>query len=322
MFGFLKKRGENAVILKDGKGKYFQKDIGVEAGYELGLAQLNSRMVDGSKGGVFYLLPLAIRDFNGGVSKSYEDLTPEERGVVEHLYRVIVPGNVIPHAAPPPGPNGLWNSLSVQKFLTVRGGWKFKARPLLGPVGDDFVNKRVPREAILSMVEEILSFTPKEERVSFDLTDSDGLKAAKETRDPHIFHHMAVYAAAYDPDPERLLTWLIGQPELDRGTAAWLIDYLGLDAWISGIAPEHGVMGAQGAERVLRQICVRADERGFQADVVGLDPGISFGKLEEAHAKNGMPNGVPWPASIVNSPYPEFSPGPYDVGEDGVLVQY
>ena len=230
MFGLFKKRGENAVILKDDEGAYFQKHIGLEAGYQLGLEQLESRMVGGSGGGVFYLLPLAIQDLNEGVRKSYEELTSEEREVVEHLYRVIVPGNVILHAAPPPGLNGLMYSMSVYKFLTVKGGWKFKARPLRGTDGDDFVNKRVPRKAVLAMAREILSSSPNKERRSFDLNSETGLAAAKMTRDPQVFHHMAVYAAAYDADPKELLIWLIEQPEFDRGTAAWLLHYLGADA--------------------------------------------------------------------------------------------
>lgn len=322
LFGFFKKHGENAVILKDGEGAYFQKDIGLEAGYRLGLDQLNARLVGGSSGGVFYLLPLAIQDLNDGVGKSFEELTPEELDVLGHLYRVIVPGNVILHSDPPPGPNGLMHSMSVYKFLTVRGGWKFKARPLRMPVGDDFVYKRVPRGAILAMVKEILSASPKDERISFDLNSETGLAAAKKTRDPQVFHHMAIYAAAYGEDPKGLLTWLIDQPEFDRGTAAWLLNYLGAAAWISGICPDHSVMGADGAETILREICFRDEQSGFQEDTVGLDPGISFQEVEEIHAKTGMPDGVPWPATIVGLPYPKFSPGPYDVGEDGLLVRY
>lgn len=322
MFGLFGKRDETTVILKDDKGAYYQKDIGIEAGYKLGLDQLESRLVGGSEGGVFYLLPLAIRDLNGGQSKRLEDLTPEERNAIEHLYRVIVPGNVILHHAPPPGPNGLMYAISVYKFLTVKGGWKFKARPLLGPAGDDFVNKRVPRKAVLEMMKEILSASPEAERLSFDLTSESGLASAKTTGDPRIFHQMAVYAAAYDSDPAELLMWLIDQPEFDRGTAAWLLDYLGAALWIEGRAAAHSAMGAEEVELVLRQICIRAEDHGFEEDVVGLDSGISFKEMETAHARNGMPDGLPWPEAIVSLTYPAFSPGPYEVDEGGLLVRH
>ncbi len=316
------KNRKNTVISKDENGNYYQSDIGLEAGYDLGLAQLNSRAVGGSKGGVFYLLPLAIRDLNNGESKPFEALDTKEREALEHLYRVIVPGNAVLHSDPPPGPNGLYHSVALQTFLKAKGGWKFPARPLLKPAGEDFVNKRVPRRLVLDMVKEMLAASPKKDRITFDLNTEDGLSAAINTNDPQVLHQIAVFAAAYHEDPFALLTRLIEQPELDRGTAAWLLGYLEARAWLSGTGLAHSTMSPDETEEVLRQICLRSAKLGFGNDVVGHAPELSFAELEAAHAQHGMPEGIPWPSAIVEHAYSDYSPGPYEVGEDGLLVRY
>ena len=95
----------------------------------------------------------------------------------------------------------------------------------------------------------------------------------KSRRDPALWHLAVQAALAYTGDSRRLVPWLLEQPELDRGTAAWI--YL----WSGG--PEHletreGRVplvdsGGYPLEPVLAALHERSEGLGFAANNIGLE---------------------------------------------------
>lgn len=295
--------GAPRIVSKDSDGFARHQDIGTEKAYAIGLDQLLAGgPLGGTKAGMFFLLPAAVRARSGS-PKPYDLLDPLERKAIDWLYRVVLP--LAPSEVGYPQPNGPYIVSSIWTFVRKNGLKTHdpaKVAGLISMAGE--------------FLDEAIASYDSDRPPSYDLGSETGRAALLAAGNPELLHHAAVHAMAGMDEPADLLAALAEHPDLNRATAAWIMCYAEMDRWLAG-APslDHSVMADAPLKSVLATLCIRGAEGRFPPDRIGLDPALDLQSLIDAAKRHGMPDDLPWPASLFDAPVPTLDPAAMAFGE-------
>ncbi len=102
---------------------------------------------------------------------------------------------------------------------------------------------------------------------------ADDIDWVKNSNNPAIWHEVAFAVSAFCGDEHHFLSWLVRQPDMDRGTAGWLLLNLPGTTYLRGGASYLNTKLPQNEmKQVMLALCERSNTSEFARDEIGLPP--------------------------------------------------
>jgi hypothetical protein len=158
--------------------------------------------------------------------------------------------------------------------------------------------------------------------VELDITNGNDVLRIKGRREPALWHIAAIAAIAYKGDPHSFLPWLIEQPETDRATAGWIFLWNEGSRFLKGETDFNLNSGVRDLADVLRAICVRSEDRGFENDILGLDSDFEAERLKCLSViENGNAiSSIVAPIALLAQPFDQPACDDRFTVDDGMIV--
>jgi hypothetical protein len=156
-----------------------------------------------------------------------------------------------------------------------------------------------------------------------DMAEAEHVAWVKTQRDPTLWHQAAMAALAYRGDDHGFLSWLLGQPEMDRATGGWIFLWAEGSRYLRGETqfPLNYITTEKMME-LFRSLCGRSEGMGFSRDDLGLDPDFEPERKAclDVVARNEVAAGIIVPRQIISRPFAAPKRDARFTLDDGIIL--
>ncbi len=165
-------------------------------------------------------------------------------------------------------------------------------------------------------------FGPDAPYSEIHMTDPEHVAWVKAQKNPNLWHLAAMAVLAYCGDEHGFLDWLVEQPEMDAGTAAWIFLYSEGAEHLRGNGDALVDYAGNPVKHVLDALCRRSEEIGFHNDNIGIDEGFEKERQKCLNLINdgGVAQGVVIPYALLSGAMGPHTRAYENHLEDGVIL--